>query len=77
MITDNIPHYLTVKQFANKHPAFSVGSIRDLIFHSPFNGLDDMEVIHRVGTKVLINEVKFFNWVSTNPSSTGRTRKGA
>lgn len=72
-----IPHYLTVKQFAKKHPAFSEGSIRDLVFHRPFNGLDDMGVIHRVGAKVLIDEVKFFQWVSTNPSSTGRVRKVA
>lgn len=72
----DVPRYLTVPQFAKKHPAFPVGSLRDLIFYAPFNGLNDMEVIHRVGAKILIDEIKFFEWVATNPSSTGRI-KGA
>jgi len=72
----DIPRYLTVPQFAKKHPAFPVGSLRDLIFHAPFNGLNDMEVIHRVGAKILIDEIKFFEWVATNPSSTGKIKRG-
>lgn len=62
---------LTVRQFAEKHPAFQQGSLRNLIFlaeprHTskgdiPGNGLDVALV--RIGRKVLIDEAKFFNWI--------------
>ena len=65
------PLLLTVRQFADKHPAFTQGSLRNLIFlaesrHTskgkiPGNGLEIALV--RVGRKVLIDEAKFFNWV--------------
>lgn len=65
------PVLLTVRQFAEKHPAFSQGSLRNLIFLAdsrtsskgriPGNGLDVALV--RVGRKVLIDEAKFFNWI--------------
>lgn len=72
-----IPNYLTIPQFATKHIAFPVGNLRDLVFHAKYNGLNDMGVIHRVGTKILIDEQRFFDWVATNPSSTGMSTKGA
>ena len=63
--------FLTVRQFAEKHPAFPQGSLRSLIFHaSPRhssqgridgNGLD--AALIRIGRKVLINEARFFEWV--------------
>lgn len=62
---------LTVKQFADKHPAFSQGSLRNLIFLAsprpasngkiPGNGLD-MALV-RIGRKLLIDEKMFFEWV--------------
>lgn len=65
------PVLLTVRQFADKHPAFPQGSLRNLIFLAESrntskgkiagNGLDVALV--RVGRKVLIDEAKFFNWV--------------
>lgn len=61
----------TVKQHAEKHPAFTQGSLRSLIFNStprktskgeiPGNGLD--VALIRIGRKVLINEARFFEWV--------------
>lgn len=51
----------TVKQFAQLHPAFSVGSLRMLIFKSEQNGL--RKALRRIGGRVLINETLFFNWV--------------
>ena len=66
-----VTNFLTVKQFAEKHPAFSIGSLRDLIFHSQFNGMDEYKVICRVGAKILINEDRFFEWVETNPCTKG------
>lgn len=65
------PVLLTVRQFADKHPAFQQGSLRNLIFLAESrkttkgtitgNGLDVALV--RIGRKLLINEAKFFNWV--------------
>ncbi len=62
---------LTVRQFAEKHPAFQQGSLRNLIFLAESrntskgkiagNGLDAALV--RIGRKVLIDEAKFFNWI--------------
>ena len=69
-----VKNYLTVKQFAEKYPAFSVGSLRDLIFHAPFNGMNEHKVICRVGAKILINEDNFFTWVESNPSAKGGTK---
>lgn len=66
-----LPTLLTVRQFADKHPAFSQGSLRNLIFlaqprHTSQgtihgNGLDAALV--RVGRKLLIDEAKFFGWI--------------
>jgi hypothetical protein len=66
------PKLLTVKQFSEHHPAFSQASLRSLIFAAnsrksshgviPGNGLD--LAIVRIGRKVLIDEVKFFEWVT-------------
>ena len=62
---------LTVRQFAEKYPAFSEPSLRNLIFNAfpnssrkvaiEGNGLD--MAILKVGRKVLIDETKFFEWV--------------
>jgi hypothetical protein len=62
---------LPVRQFAEKHPAFPQGSLRNLIFLSENrktskgtikgNGLDIALV--RIGRKLLIDEAKFFQWI--------------
>jgi len=62
---------LSVRLFAERHPVFPQGSLRNLIFLSkerhtsqgviPGNGLD-MALV-RVGRKVLIDEAKFFEWL--------------
>ncbi|KXW58917.1 hypothetical protein FEMY_04360 [Ferrovum myxofaciens] len=61
----------SVRQFSEKHPAFSQGALRNLIFlasdrktskgPTPGNGLTVALV--RIGRKVLIDEIKFFEWV--------------
>jgi len=55
--------YSTVKQFSEKHPAFSVGSLRSLIFNASSNGLNESGAIVRVGRKILLSETRFFNWI--------------
>jgi hypothetical protein len=57
--TTNTPIY-TVTQFSKKHPAFSVGSLRWLVFNANTNGLDEAKAIIRVGRKVLVHEERFF-----------------
>ncbi|SCX98249.1 hypothetical protein SAMN05216308_102260 [Nitrosospira sp. Nsp13] len=67
------PVMLTVEQFSSKHPCFTKGSIRSLIFYArnressngriSGNGLENALV--RVGRRVLINEELFFSWLDT------------
>jgi hypothetical protein len=55
--------YFTVKQFAESHPAFTVGSLRALTFDGKTNGLNESGAVVRINRKVLINEGRFFDWV--------------
>lgn len=57
--------YSTVNQFSDKHPAFTRGGLRALIFNENANGLAKAGAIVRIGRKVLINEGKFFEWVAS------------
>ncbi|MEI6067960.1 MAG: hypothetical protein WCP96_11495 [Methylococcaceae bacterium] len=58
--------YSTVKQFSERHPAFTVGSLRALIFNANSNGLNESGAIVRINRRVLINEPNFFIWVTSN-----------
>lgn len=65
----------TVRQFAERHPAFHETALRSLIFGAvprrriqggvvveyPANGFEHALV--RVGRRVLIDEAKFFEWI--------------
>ena len=55
--------YFTVKQFSERHPAFSESSLRALIFDGNTNGLTESGAVVRINRRVLINEPKFFDWV--------------
>ena len=55
--------YSTVKQFSERHPAFTVPSLRALIFDGNTNGLNESGAVVRINRKVLINEGRFFDWV--------------
>lgn len=63
-MTDKTPIYSTVNQFCEKYPAFARGGIRALVFHEDQNGLRKSGAVIRLGRKVLIDESKFFNWVT-------------
>jgi len=65
----NLPIYSTVKQFVNKHPAFTEGGIRFQIFHAKSNGLKESGAIVRMGRKVLINEEKYFAWLEAQQAA--------
>ncbi|MGY6278295.1 hypothetical protein [Methylomonas sp. MgM2] len=57
--------YLTVRQFCEKHKAFTAGGLRALIFNEHQNGLAQAGAIVRIGRKVLINEEKWFAWIES------------
>ena len=61
------PQYFTVRQFAAKHPAFSEGGLRWLLFNRETNGLKN--AVKKVGRRVLINEEAFFSWVESTDSA--------
>jgi hypothetical protein len=66
----HVPTLLTVEQFAKKHPAFTQGALRKLIFHAKprrsskgkirSNGLE--HALEWRGRRVYIVEHKFFEW---------------
>jgi hypothetical protein len=56
----------SVKQMTKRHPAFSEGSLRSLIFCAKNNNFE--QCVRRVGTKVLILEDEFLKWVDGNPT---------
>lgn len=57
----------TVTQMSNRHPAFSISSLRALIFCAKNNNFE--KCIKRVGRKVLILEDEFLKWVAGNPTT--------
>ncbi|MGZ8927057.1 MAG: hypothetical protein ACXW03_01225 [Methylobacter sp.] len=57
--------YSTVKQFCERHPAFTAGGVRHCIFNEDSNGLTESGAIVRIGRKVLINEPKWFGWIES------------
>jgi len=56
--------FSTVKQTSEKHPAFTEGSIRWMIFNSKFNGASVW--IRKVGRKILIDDAAFVNWINAH-----------
>lgn len=58
-----VPHLLTVRQFAQQHPAFPEGGLRHQIFHADSNGLNQSGALIRNGRRILIHEERFFEWL--------------
>lgn len=64
---------LSVKQFSERHPAFSQAGIRHLIHCAderdrskgklPGNGLKEAGAILKCGRRVVIDEARFFAWL--------------
>lgn len=75
MIQNSSPNLQTVSQFCKAHPAFTQGSLRNIIFYEEQNGLKASGAIKRLGAKILIDCDLFFKWLDTNPSTTGKGGK--
>jgi hypothetical protein len=56
---------LTVRQFSEKHVAFTQAGLRWVIFNEKSNGLFESGAIVRVGRRVLIDESRFFGWIDS------------
>ena len=56
--------FSTVKQTAEKHPAFTQNSLRWIIFNSKLNGATSF--IRKVGRKVLIDDDAFVCWIDAH-----------
>ena len=61
--TEN-PQYVTVRQFAQKHPAFSLGGLRSAIFWKR-DELEKANAVAQLGRRVLINEPVFLQFVQS------------
>lgn len=55
---------LTVKQFVENYPAFTIGGLRHLIFFERRNGFK--KCVRRVGRKVLLHVPSVFEWIDEN-----------
>lgn len=56
--------YLTIRRWRNYHNWPSRGQLNHFIFNRKKNGFED--VIKKIGNRWLIDEVKFFEWLSNN-----------
>lgn len=66
-IKEQIPtRYITVPDWNKYHNWPPVGGLRNLIFNKEKNGF--AKVVKKVGKRVLIDEVAFFEWVKNNGS---------
>lgn len=69
---NKIPNLMSVSQFCEAHPVFTIGSIRNILFYEDMNGLKACGATKRLGKKILIDCDKFFTWLDKNPSITGK-----
>jgi len=63
-----VPVLLTVAQFCKRHPVFTVGGFRHLLFYNP-EGCRESCIV-RFGRRVLIDEAAFFDWLRANRNRT-------
>jgi hypothetical protein len=61
---ENTSELLSIAQFCERHPAFSVGGIRSALFYRG-DIAEQAGAIARFGRRVLIDEQKFLTWVRT------------
>ena len=60
----DLPEYLTVKQFTEKHPDFTAGGLRSAIYWK-HETLEKSGAISHLCRRVLINEPEFLRFVQS------------
>jgi hypothetical protein len=56
-----VPKLIPVKDWPKLHPWPTEAGLRNLIYNKDKNGFNT--VIHKVGKRILIDELAFFNWI--------------
>lgn len=65
MLDNNIPSLLTINGFCEKHSFLTPSALRNKIFYSAQNRMDEFKVVVKLGKRVYINEDNFFNWLES------------
>lgn len=64
----NIPRLIPLTKWNDYFPHPPIGGLRSLVFNAKTTGFD--RCVKRIGKRVLIDSVEFFEWVdSQNPKS--------
>jgi hypothetical protein len=58
--------YITLQDYVDKYPWPPIGGLRHLIRNRGSNGLNEANVLKRVGRRILINEQEFTKWIESN-----------
>lgn len=61
---NEIPVLLSVPQFCAKHVGFTIGGMKHKLLHRTVNGLEEMNVVVFFGRRLMIDERKFFDWLT-------------
>ena len=64
MSGNNIPSLFTINDFCEKHSFLTPAALRNKIFYSYQNRMDEFKVTMKLGKRVYINEVNFFRWIN-------------
>ena len=59
-----LPEFMTVKQFVEKNPAFTIGGLRSAIYWQ-HDALEKSSAISHIGRRILINEPVFLRFVQS------------
>lgn len=59
-----IPSLLTINGFCEKHSFLTPSALRNKIFYSAQNRMDEFKVTVKLGKRVYINENNFFSWLN-------------
>lgn len=57
---------MTIRQTADRYPAFTEGSLRWLVFNKDRNGFSTC--VRKIGRRVLIDEQAFVAWIDSGAS---------
>ncbi len=60
---NTLPTILTVNDFCEKHSFLTPSALRNKIFYSCQNRMDEFKVTLKLGKRVYINEANFFSWL--------------
>lgn len=54
---------LSPRQFSARHPGFTMGGLRHVLFRRATNGLAESGAVLKCGRKLLIHEARFLAWI--------------